>query len=48
MAVAFAAVALLAGSGCGYHTSGHAVRLPDDIHTIYVPMFDEHNPDLSH
>ena len=30
---------LLVVSGCGYHTSGHAVRLPDDIHTIYVPMF---------
>ena len=26
-------------AGCGYHTSGHAVRLPSDIHTIYVPMF---------
>jgi Lipopolysaccharide-assembly len=30
----------LASSGCGYHTSGHAVRLPDDIHTLYVPMFE--------
>jgi Lipopolysaccharide-assembly len=30
---------LLAVAGCGYHTSGHAVRLPDSIHTIYVPMF---------
>ena len=27
-------------SGCGYHTGGHAVRLPGDIHTIYVPMFE--------
>jgi hypothetical protein len=27
-------------TGCGYHTSGHAVRLPGDIHTIYVPMFE--------
>lgn len=26
-------------TGCGYHTSGHMVRLPSDIHTIYVPMF---------
>jgi glucose-6-phosphate 1-dehydrogenase len=32
-------VILLAVGGCGYHTSGHAVRLPDSIHTIYVPMF---------
>lgn len=31
---------MLAKSGCGYHTSGHAVRLPDNIHTLYVPMFD--------
>ena len=27
-------------ASCGYHTSGHAVRLPDDIHTVYVPMFE--------
>jgi hypothetical protein len=26
-------------AGCGYHTSGHMVRLPSDVHTIYVPMF---------
>lgn len=32
-------VSLLAGAGCGYHTSGHAVRLPGDIHTVYIPMF---------
>ncbi|HVP54161.1 MAG TPA: LptE family protein [Candidatus Eisenbacteria bacterium] len=31
---------LLMGTGCGYHTSGQAVRLPNDIHTIYVPMFE--------
>ena len=31
---------LIAIAGCGYHTSGHAVRLPNDIHTLYVPMFD--------
>ena len=24
-------------TGCGYHTSGSAVRLPSDLHTIYVP-----------
>jgi hypothetical protein len=33
-------VLLLVNSGCGYHTSGHAVRLPDNIHTLYLPMFD--------
>jgi hypothetical protein len=33
-------VACLIGiAGCGYHTSGHMVRLPSDVHTIYVPMF---------
>src|SRR5450755_4929274 len=31
---------LIAVAGCGYHTSGHAVRLPNDIHTLYVPMFE--------
>jgi hypothetical protein len=33
-------VLLLANAGCGYHTSGHAVRLPGDIHTLYVPLFE--------
>ena len=33
-------VLLLANVGCGYHSSGHAVRLPDDIHTLYVPLFE--------
>jgi len=31
---------LLACPGCGYQTSGHAVRLPDNVHTLYVPTFD--------
>lgn len=39
-AAVFAVALLLSISGCGYHTSGHAVRLPDNIHTIYVPMFE--------
>jgi len=39
-ATVFAALVLLLTAGCGYHTSGHAVRLPSDIHTIYVPMFE--------
>jgi hypothetical protein len=26
-------------TGCGYHTSGKAVRLPTDLHTLYVPAF---------
>jgi Lipopolysaccharide-assembly len=37
--VCLAAMVLLCASGCGYHTSGHAVRLPDNIRTLYVPMF---------
>jgi hypothetical protein len=28
---------LFIASGCGYHTSGTAVRLPGDLHTVYVP-----------
>jgi hypothetical protein len=31
---------VIAATGCGYHTSGHAVRLPNNIHTLYVPMFE--------
>ena len=33
-------VLLFLCTGCGYHTSGHAVRLPNNLHTLYVPMFD--------
>jgi outer membrane lipopolysaccharide assembly protein LptE/RlpB len=33
------AAVLLMTAGCGYHTSGHAVRLPSDLHTLYVPGF---------
>ncbi len=40
MVVLACLVVLLGSTGCGYHTSGHAVRLPDNIHTLYVPMFD--------
>ena len=32
-------IAVIAPAGCGYHTGGKAVRLPADLHTIYVPMF---------
>lgn len=35
-AVAFV-LALL--SGCGYHTAGHANRLPENVHVLAVPMF---------
>jgi outer membrane lipopolysaccharide assembly protein LptE/RlpB len=31
--------ALLAISGCGYHTLGSAAHLPDTVHTLAVPIF---------
>ncbi len=34
-----AAVLCLAMTACGYHTGGHASRLPTDVKTIAVPMF---------
>jgi hypothetical protein len=33
------AALLLVTTSCGYHTSAHGVRLPADMHTIYVPAF---------
>jgi outer membrane lipopolysaccharide assembly protein LptE/RlpB len=30
---------LLAGLGCGYHTAGHAVQVPENVKTIAVPAF---------
>jgi outer membrane lipopolysaccharide assembly protein LptE/RlpB len=30
---------LLIGAGCGYHTAGHAVQLPENVKTIAVPAF---------
>jgi len=32
-------VLLLLCAGCGYHTAGHAVALPEDVRTIAVPAF---------
>jgi outer membrane lipopolysaccharide assembly protein LptE/RlpB len=29
----------LLNAGCGYHTAGHAVQLPDNVKTIAVPAF---------
>jgi outer membrane lipopolysaccharide assembly protein LptE/RlpB len=37
-----AALALLlsiVGAGCGYHTAGHAVTIPDNVRTIAIPAF---------
>jgi len=30
---------VMALAGCGYHTTGKAVRLPPDVRTLYVPAF---------
>jgi len=34
-----AMLALLFGAGCGYHTAGHAVQLPENVKSIAVPAF---------
>jgi outer membrane lipopolysaccharide assembly protein LptE/RlpB len=42
MRTAFAALfsfLLLAASGCGYHTAASAAHLPNDVHTLAVPVF---------
>lgn len=36
---AVALLALLLLGGCGYHTAGHAVQLPENVKTIAVPAF---------
>lgn len=37
-AACFALCGVLA-TGCGYHTAGHVVTIPDDVHTIAIPAF---------
>ncbi len=32
-------VACCLGAGCGYHTAGHAVTIPDSVRTIAIPAF---------
>jgi outer membrane lipopolysaccharide assembly protein LptE/RlpB len=32
-------LALLAATGCGYHTAAHSVQLPENVKTIAVPPF---------
>jgi outer membrane lipopolysaccharide assembly protein LptE/RlpB len=34
-----AALVVLLATGCGYHTSAKAVRLPADLHSIAIPTF---------
>jgi len=35
--LAWTVAVLLLTTSCGYHTEGRNVRLPSDLHTIYVP-----------
>lgn len=40
IALIFIVLTLIAfAAGCGYHTAGHAVQLPDNVKTIAVPTF---------
>jgi outer membrane lipopolysaccharide assembly protein LptE/RlpB len=39
MAAYTSLVLLLATTACGYHTAGHSVALPQNVHTIAVPGF---------
>ena len=38
------AALLLLTTSCGYHTAGNRVRLPSDLHTIYVPGIGNVSP----
>ena len=35
----FGLALLVLSTGCGYHTAGHAVQLPENVKTIAVPAF---------
>jgi outer membrane lipopolysaccharide assembly protein LptE/RlpB len=35
----FLVVLLLLCAGCGYHTAGHVVQLPENVKTIAIPAF---------
>ena len=39
MRTAWPVILLLASAGCGYHTAGHAVQLPQNVQTISIPAF---------
>jgi hypothetical protein len=38
---------LLAATGCGYHTMGSAAHIPEDVHSVAVPFF-ENRTQFSH
>jgi len=35
----WAVVVCVCFTGCGYHTAGHAIQLPDNVRTIAIPAF---------
>ena len=37
--VALVVVLSVFGAGCGYHTAGHTVTIPDNVRTIAIPAF---------
>jgi outer membrane lipopolysaccharide assembly protein LptE/RlpB len=37
--VALAVLLSVFGAGCGYHTAGHAVTIPENVRTIAIPAF---------
>ena len=37
--VALAVLLSFLGAGCGYHTAGHAVTIPDNVRTVAIPAF---------
>jgi outer membrane lipopolysaccharide assembly protein LptE/RlpB len=37
-ALGLAVICVLA-AGCGYHTAGHVVTIPENVHTIAIPAF---------
>ena len=39
MRAGWALIFLLASTGCGYHTAGHAAQLPQNVQTISIPAF---------
>jgi outer membrane lipopolysaccharide assembly protein LptE/RlpB len=38
-APALVILAMIAATGCGYHTAGHVTQLPENVKTIAVPAF---------
>ncbi len=36
---ALAVLLCAVSAGCGYHTAGHAITIPDNVRTIAIPAF---------